>query len=89
MTDTFVNGYRVYLGGRWGKDFAHGIPMETLFTDEEEVLAIVEKTILFFKDQGQSGERLSQTIARIGFEKACEMIEGDELLLRKEEIVSK
>ena len=89
VTDSYINGYRVYLGGRWGKDFAHGIPMETLFTTEEEVLAIVEKTILFFKDQGQSGERLSQTIARIGFEKACEMIEGDELLLRKEEIVSK
>lgn len=89
VTDTYVNGYRVYLGGRWGKDFAHGVPMETLFTDEEEVLSIVEKTILFFKDQGVAGERLSQTIARVGFENACAMIEGNDLLDRKEEIISK
>lgn len=89
VTDTYINGYRVYLGGRWGKDFAHGIPMETLFTDEEEVLSIVEKTILFFKDQGVAGERLSQTLARVGFENACAMIEGDDLLARKEEIIGK
>jgi len=89
VTDTYVNGYRVYLGGRWGKDFTHGVPMETLFTDEEEVLSIVEKTILFFKDQGVAGERLSQTIARVGFENACAMIEGNDLLDRKEEIISK
>jgi len=89
VTDTFMNGYRVYLGGRWGKDVAHGIPMDTLFTDEEEVLSIVEKTILFFKDQGVAGERLSQTVARIGFEASCALIEGDELLKRKEEIIQK
>lgn len=89
VTDTFINGYRVYLGGRWGKDIAHGIPMDTLFTSEEEVLAIVEKTILFFKDQGIAGERLSQTIERIGFETACALIEGNELLTRKEEIINK
>ncbi len=89
VTDSFVNGYRVYLGGRWGKDVAHGRPMETLFTDEETVLAIVEKIILFFKDQGLPGERLSQTVERIGFETACAMIEGNELLTRKEEILAK
>ena len=68
---------------------AHGIPMETLFTSEDEVLAIVEKTILFFKDQGVAGERLSQTMERVGFEKACAMIESDELLARKAEILGK
>ena len=89
VADTFVNGFRVYLGGRWGKNVAHGRPMETLFTSEEEVLDIVEKTILFFKDQGLPGERLSQTMERVGFEKACAMIESDELLERKEEIIGK
>ena len=79
----------MYLGGRWGKDVAHGRPMETLFSSEEAVLAVVEKTILFFKDQGIAGERLSQTMDRVGFEKACAMIESDDLLARKEEILSK
>ena len=89
VTDRYINGYRVYLGGRWGKDFAHGKPMERLFTSEEEVLALVEKTILLFRDQGVAGERLSDTIERIGFEKACCLLEGDALMVRKEEILAK
>jgi len=87
--DRYVNGYRVYLGGRWGKNYAHGIPMETLFTREEDVLALVEKAILLFRDQGIAGERLSDTLSRIGFEAACRLLEGDELLRRKEEILAK
>ena len=89
VTDQFVNGYRVYLGGRWGKDFAHGKPMEQLFTDEEQVLEVVEKAILLFRDRGNAGERFSDTIERIGFAEACQLLEGDELLRRKDEILSK
>ena len=89
VIDRYITGYRVYLGGRWGKNYAHGIPMETLFTDEQEVLSIVEKTILLFKDKGIAGERLSDTIERIGFEEACRILESDELMARKDEILSK
>lgn len=89
VTDRYITGYRVYLGGRWGKNYAHGIPMDKLFTTEEEVLSLVEKAILLFRDQGIAGERFSDTIGRIGFEAACAMLESDELLARKEEILSK
>ena len=89
VTDKYITGYRVYLGGRWGKNYAHGIPMDKLFTTEEEVLAVVEKAILLFRDQGIAGERFSDTVARIGFEEACRLLEGSELLQRKEEILSK
>lgn len=89
VADRFINGYRVYLGGRWGKNYAHGKPMERLFTDESEVLAVVEKAILLFRDQGAAGERLSDTIERIGFETACQMLEGDDLIERKEEIINR
>lgn len=89
VVDRYVNGYRVYLGGRWGKNFAHGRPMEMLFTGEEEVLSLVEKAILLFKDQGTSGERFADTVARIGFDRACEILESSELLDRKTEILSK
>jgi len=87
--ENYINGYRVYLGGRWGKSFAHGRPMETLFTSEEEVLEIIEKAILFFRDRGNSGERFADTINRIGFEEACRIIESDELPARKAEILAK
>ena len=62
--------------------------MDKLFTSEEEVLALVEKTILLFRDQGVAGERFADTIARIGFDKACAMLEGNELLERKAEILA-
>lgn len=89
VADRYITGYRVYLGGRWGKDFAHGRPMDKLFVTQDDVLDVVEKAILFFRDKGQAGERLSDTIARMGFEESCRLLESDELLRRKEEILNK
>lgn len=84
-----VTGYKVTLGGRWGKKVGQGQEMSKMFTSKEEVLDIVEKTMLFFKDQGNAGERLSETIDRVGFDKAEAMILSNELLERKEEILAK
>jgi len=61
-------GYKVYIGGRWGKKVAEGRPLDKIFTSEEEVLAVTERTILFFRDEGISGERFADTIARLGFD---------------------
>ena len=87
--DQGVQGYKVYVGGRWGKKVSHGQMLDKLFTDREEVLSIVEKAILLFKDQGIAGERFADTINRLGFDKAQEMLLGEELLLRKDEILAK
>lgn len=61
-------GYKVYLGGRWGKRVASGQPMSHIFTSEDEVIRLVENAILLFRDEGISGERFSDTIARLGFD---------------------
>ena len=61
-------GYKIYLGGRWGKKVAAGRPLSKIFTSEEEVIALVEKAILFFRDEGITGERFSDTITRLGFD---------------------
>ena len=87
--ETGITGFKITIGGRWGKKVAHGQPLTKIFTSEEEVLDVVEKIILFFKDQGVAGERLADTIARIGFEKAEAMILSNELLERKEGILAK
>lgn len=63
-----VSGYKVYIGGRWGKRTAFGKPLEKMFTSEEEVLNIVEKAILLFRNEGISGERFADTIGRLGFD---------------------
>ncbi|MDD3279846.1 MAG: 4Fe-4S binding protein [Lachnospiraceae bacterium] len=61
-------GYRIVIGGRWGKKVAVGRELDQIFTSEEEVLAIVERAILLFRDKGKTGERFADTIARIGFD---------------------
>ena len=63
-----VAGYRIYIGGRWGKKVAQGHMLEKIFTSEEEVIAMTERAILFFRDEGLSGERCADTIDRLGFD---------------------
>lgn len=64
----YIDGYQVYIGGRWGKKMAHGIPLRKILTSQEEVLDMVEKTLLFFKNEGVKGERFADTINRLGFD---------------------
>lgn len=63
-----VSGYKIYIGGRWGKKVAEGRALDRVFTSEEEVIDVVERAILFFRDEGKSGERFADTIARLGFD---------------------
>lgn len=66
--ECFVSGYRVYLGGRWGKKVARGKALGKVFTTEDEVIKVVEKSILLFKELGMPGERFAETIDRLGFD---------------------
>ena len=80
-------GYRIYIGGRWGKKINHGQPLSKIFTSEEEVLSVVEKAILFFREQGQTGERFADTINRLGFDYVEKELLSDDILARKQEIL--
>ena len=80
-------GYRLYLGGHWGKKVGRGTPLDFIFETEEEILSAVEKTILFYKENGIAGERFADTIERAGFDKVKEAVLSDDILLRKEEIL--
>ena len=66
--EEYQEGYKVYVGGRWGKKTAFGRPLSRIFTSEEELMEVVEKAILLFRDEGISGERFADTINRLGFE---------------------
>lgn len=67
VTEEYREGYKIYIGGRWGKKIANGRPLEKLFTSEEEVLDTIERAILFFRDEGITGERFADTVNRLGF----------------------
>lgn len=81
-------GYKLAIGGRWGKKIAHAKSISRIFTTEEELLDAIEKAILLFREQGIAGERFADTIERIGFESVEKQILSDELLQRKGEILS-
>ncbi len=81
----YTSGYRVYIGGRWGKKVARGRYLEKVFTDKEEVMQIIEKAILLFREQGLTGERFADTVERLGFENVQEQLLSNDLLARKEE----
>ena len=66
--EEYQNGYKILIGGRWGKKVAHGMALTKLFTTEEEVMDVIEKAILLFRDEGISGERFADTVARLGFD---------------------
>ncbi|WP_130863952.1 4Fe-4S dicluster domain-containing protein [Bacilliculturomica massiliensis] len=81
-------GYKIYIGGRWGKKVAVGRALDKVFMDEEEALSVIEKTLLLYREQGKTGERFAQTIARIGFDEVQKQLLSDEILGRKDEILA-
>ena len=85
--DDSTYGFKVLIGGRWGKKVNHGQALSKIFTSEEEVLSVIEKAILLFREQGITGERFADTIARIGFENVEKQLLSDEILERKQEIL--
>ena len=66
--EEYIPGYKVYIGGRWGKKVARGKFLSKLLISPEEVLDVIEKAITLFRDQGQQGERFADTVERLGFE---------------------
>ncbi|MCQ5130330.1 FAD-dependent oxidoreductase [Butyricicoccus faecihominis] len=86
--DAQMEGYRIYIGGRWGKKVAQGRPLDKVFTDKEEVMSVIEKSILLFREQGVTGERFADTVSRLGFENVQEQLLSNELLAHKQENLS-
>lgn len=72
-----VNGYRFYIGGRWGKQTARGRAINKIFDNENAVLDAIERALAFYKDTGIPGERFADTISRVGFKTTEKAIIGE------------
>ncbi len=79
--------YQIYVGGTWGKTTRMGTPLSRLVS-EEEILPILEKTILWFRENAYAKERLGKTIDRLGAEVLEKALFSDDLLNRKQAILS-
>ena len=75
----YQDGFKICIGGRWGKKIARGLALTKIFTSEEEVMDVVEKAILLFRDEGISGERFADTVSRLGFEYVNEKLLSNEM----------
>lgn len=80
-------GYKVTVGGRWGKVGERGKPISKMLTSQQELMDVIEKSILFYREQGITGERLGQTVGRLGMELVEQELLSQDLLDRKQEII--
>ena len=79
---------RIYVGGTWGKKQRMGTLLSDTYT-EAEVPDMIEKVMLWFKENAYAKERLGAAIDRLGTEKLESDLSTDDLLERREEILAK
>ena len=79
--------YQIFVGGTWGKKTRMGTPLSRLVR-EDEIFPILEKTMLWFKENAYQKERLGMAIDRIGADSMEEALFSDDLLRRKDEILA-
>ena len=60
---------------RWGKKVKRGEPLEGLYS-KEKTMEIIEKAILYYKENGEPKERFGDMITRIGFEEVSKNLIG-------------
>lgn len=77
----------IYAGGTWGKTRREGALLQKLFAPEE-VLSVVEKILLWYKENGVAKERLAKTIDRVGIDSLEAAVYNDDILERRDEIIN-
>lgn len=79
--------FTVFVGGTWGRTTRAGTPLSRTVT-EEELLPLLEKAMLWFRENAYVKERFGKAIDRIGIESLEAALFADDLLKRKEEILA-
>lgn len=78
---------RIYVGGTWGKKQRMGTLLTDTYT-EAEVPVVIEKVMLWYKENGYAKERLGAAIDRLGTDTLEAALASDDLLARKEAILA-
>ncbi|MDY3619136.1 (4Fe-4S)-binding protein [Agathobaculum sp.] len=79
--------YQIFVGGTWGKSTRVGTPLSRMVT-RDEIFPMLEKTMLWFRENAYQKERLGAAIDRLGVDKLERDLWGDDLLKRKEQILA-
>ena len=78
---------RIFVGGTWGKTQRMGTLLNSLYS-ADEVPAVIEKVMLWYKENGYVKERLGATVDRIGTDALEAAIATDDLITRKDDILA-
>ena len=79
---------RVFVGGTWGKTQRMGTLLNSVYS-ADEVPSVIEKVMLWYKENGYVKERLGATVDRIGTDALEAAIATDDLIKRKDDILAK
>lgn len=79
---------RVFVGGTWGKTQRMGTLLNSVYS-ADEVPSVIEKVMLWYKENGYVKERLGATVDRIGTDALEAAINGNDLITRKDDILAK
>ena len=79
---------RIFVGGTWGKTQRMGTLLSQTYS-VDEIPAVIEKVMLWYKENGYAKERLGATIDRIGTDTLEAALATNDLLDRKDEILAK
>ena len=79
--------FAIFVGGTWGKHTRMGTRLNR-FYEREELETVLEKMLLWFKENAYVKERLGAAIDRVGVDAFEQAIASDDLLTRKEAILA-
>lgn len=78
---------RIFVGGTWGKKQRIGTLLPATFA-ESEIADVIEKVMLWYKENAYAKERLGAAVDRIGIDALEKALATDDLLGRKEKILA-
>jgi len=78
---------RIFVGGTWGKKQRMGTRLSGTFK-ESEIPDVIEKVMLWFKENAYGKERLGAAVDRLGADALEAALATNDLLDRKEEILN-
>ncbi len=79
--------YKIFVGGTWGKTTRMGTPLSAM-VDEKDIISILEKALLWYKENGIEKERFAKTIDRLGIDNLEKALFSDEIMGRRQAILS-
>ena len=79
---------RIFVGGTWGKTQRMGTLLSSVYS-ADEVPSVIEKVMLWYKENGYVKERLGATVDRIGTDALEAAIATDDLITRKDDILAR